>query len=53
MSHPVRIKAHQHVDDRSAVIDNKIVNAGDMFRLHVVKQGLNIQHVTLQLIVKI
>ncbi|MBG9794672.1 phage-like protein [Paenibacillus dendritiformis] len=53
MSHPVRIKAHQHVDDRSAVIDNKIVNAGDMFRLHVVKQGVNIQHVTLQLIVKI
>ncbi|MDK8179409.1 hypothetical protein [Paenibacillus sp. UMB4589-SE434] len=53
MSRPVQLDAFSHYDDGQAVVDPTTVYAGDCFRLHVVKQGLNIQNVTVEMIIKI
>jgi len=47
------LKPFQHTDDRSAKISNKIVRAGDLFRIHILEAGNNLQNVTINLIVKI
>ncbi|MBN3522252.1 hypothetical protein [Paenibacillus apiarius] len=53
LSHNLHFKPHQFVDDRTSAVSSSSVNAGDMFRLNVVKQGGNIQNVTVEMVVRI
>lgn len=53
LSKNIHFKALEYFDDKTVSVLTKQVNAGDMFRVNVVKQGVNIQSVTIQISVKI
>ncbi|WP_019422836.1 hypothetical protein [Paenibacillus sp. OSY-SE] len=53
LSHNIHFKPHEFFDDRTSTVSSSNVNAGDMFRLNVVKQGGNMQNVTVEMVVRI
>ncbi|CAH0122558.1 hypothetical protein PAE9249_05130 [Paenibacillus sp. CECT 9249] len=53
LSQNIYFKPYEYFDDKSAAVSRSKVKAGDMFRLNIVKQGAEIQNITLEVIIKI
>ncbi|WP_068620008.1 hypothetical protein [Paenibacillus tuaregi] len=51
LSKNIRFKALSHYDDQSAAVGITKVNANEIFRLNVIKQGINIQNVTVEILI--
>lgn len=49
----IHFKALENFDDKTVTIQANQVYAGDMFRVNVLKQGVNIQGITIQISIKI
>lgn len=52
MEHHLEFNVQEHFDNKKAKFASKQVSAGDVFRIQVIKAGLNIQHLTIQLTVR-
>lgn len=52
MESPLEFNALAHVDNKKAKFSNKQVSAGDLFRIQIIKAGLDIQHLTIQLTIR-
>ncbi|WP_029518093.1 hypothetical protein [Paenibacillus polymyxa] len=48
----IHFEALKHFDDKSVEIKTKTVNAGDIFRVNTIKNGINIQNLTVTITVR-
>jgi hypothetical protein len=48
----VAIRVNQYFDDGTASVPINVVNAGDLFRLNIIQQGVNVQNITLEVIIE-
>lgn len=53
LSTPMRIGALQNFDDGSAVVHNVSVTAGELFRVDVLQQGIDMQNLTVEVTIKV
>ncbi|MGM1044900.1 MAG: hypothetical protein ACQEXX_02000 [Bacillota bacterium] len=49
LSKNIHFRALDNFDDKTVAVTTKKVNAGDMFRINVLKQGIGIQSITIQI----
>lgn len=52
MSSNLKFNPQSHYDNRTAVIQTKQVQAGDIFRINIKKSGLNLQNLTVHLTIR-
>ncbi|PZT57517.1 hypothetical protein [Paenibacillus silvae] len=52
MSSNLKFNPQSHYDNRTAVIQTKQVQAGDIFRINIKKAGLNLQNLTVHLTIR-